>query len=567
MLGRLDALGLAGREIRVVGGGARSELWLQVKADVTGRPVRPVLAAEPTATGAAVLAGLAAGTFADAADAVARTVTPADRCYEPDQRTRGRLRGALCAVPGALRRHRESPGMIPGAVDLEAVRRDLASVPDAGRVRPLGLRLLLQGADAVARLPAVVADRCPPGSPVVVLAAATAIQMQGQDLRQLIEDCAAAGEFALRWCVVGPADGTVHADEQTVATATAAASGAACVLTVGSGTITDIGKAAAPVAAALVCVQTAASVNGYADPFSVLLRDGVKRTTPTRWPDALLIDSAVLASAPAELNRAGLGDEMAMFTASADWYLASVLGTAPADGADPAWHPAIAWLTRAEGDRLAELAGCLDSADGLAGLARILTLSGIAMGVAGSTAPASGMEHAVSHLLEMAGDARGEHGSFHGTQVGVASVLAAATWQHVRDRIAEHGLDRPVFLPGPDEARDRIQESFAWLDPSGAMAAECFAGYAVKLRAFAAADDPLAGLRADWQQHEAAIATLLAAPADIRDTLATAGLPVGFGQLAQPVERGDRALGHGVLRTPAPAGRRRRSCDAARRLA
>ncbi|HSR86636.1 MAG TPA: FGGY family carbohydrate kinase [Streptosporangiaceae bacterium] len=87
VLGRLDALGLAGREIRVVGGGARSELWLQIKADVTGRPVRPVLTAEPTATGAAVLAGLAAGTFADPADAVARTVTTSARSYEPDQRT------------------------------------------------------------------------------------------------------------------------------------------------------------------------------------------------------------------------------------------------------------------------------------------------------------------------------------------------------------------------------------------------------------------------------------------------------------------------------------------------
>jgi xylulokinase len=87
VLGRLDALGLAGREIRVVGGGARSELWLQIKADVTGRPVRPVLTAEPTATGAAVLAGLAAGTFADAADAVGRTVALSARCYEPDQRT------------------------------------------------------------------------------------------------------------------------------------------------------------------------------------------------------------------------------------------------------------------------------------------------------------------------------------------------------------------------------------------------------------------------------------------------------------------------------------------------
>ena len=33
---------LGGDEIRVVGGGARSPLWLQIKADVTGRPVRPV---------------------------------------------------------------------------------------------------------------------------------------------------------------------------------------------------------------------------------------------------------------------------------------------------------------------------------------------------------------------------------------------------------------------------------------------------------------------------------------------------------------------------------------------
>ena len=255
-----------------------------------------------------------------------------------------------------------------------------------------------------------------------------------------------------------------------------------------------------------------------------------------------------------------------MFTASADWYLASVLGAAPAEGADPAWHPLIAWLTRAEGEHLAELAGRLGSADGLAGLARLLTLSGIAMGVAGSTAPASGMEHAVSHLVEMAADARGEPGSFHGSQVGVATILAAATWQHVRARIAEHGLPRPVRLPEPDEALGRIQRAFAWLDPSGAMAAECFAGYAVKLRAFAAEADPLAGLRATWPRHEAAIGTLLAPPAGIRATLDTAGLPVTFGRLHAAGQRRDRALGHDVLRTAAPARRRRRSCDAARRV-
>ncbi len=88
VLGRLDALGLGGEQIRVVGGGARSELWLQIKADVTGRAIQLVLAAEPTALGAAVLAGLAAGTFADAADAVARTVQVAPRCYLPEEPAR-----------------------------------------------------------------------------------------------------------------------------------------------------------------------------------------------------------------------------------------------------------------------------------------------------------------------------------------------------------------------------------------------------------------------------------------------------------------------------------------------
>jgi xylulokinase len=87
VLGRMDALGLSGDEIRVVGGGARSTLWLQIKADVTGRRVQPVLCAEPTAAGAAILAGVAAGTFADPADGIKRTVRLAPRCFLPDPGT------------------------------------------------------------------------------------------------------------------------------------------------------------------------------------------------------------------------------------------------------------------------------------------------------------------------------------------------------------------------------------------------------------------------------------------------------------------------------------------------
>jgi xylulokinase len=88
VLGRMDALGLSGDEIRVVGGGARSVLWLQIKADVTGRRVQPVVSPEPTAAGAAILAGVAAGAFASPADGVARTVRLSPVTYRPDPRTR-----------------------------------------------------------------------------------------------------------------------------------------------------------------------------------------------------------------------------------------------------------------------------------------------------------------------------------------------------------------------------------------------------------------------------------------------------------------------------------------------
>lgn len=66
---RFEALGLGGEEVRVVGGGARSALWCQIKADVTGRVLRTLKNPEATAIGAAMLAGVAEGTYASLDDA------------------------------------------------------------------------------------------------------------------------------------------------------------------------------------------------------------------------------------------------------------------------------------------------------------------------------------------------------------------------------------------------------------------------------------------------------------------------------------------------------------------
>jgi glycerol-1-phosphate dehydrogenase [NAD(P)+] len=465
----------------------------------------------------------------------------------------------------------------PDWTDLDALRRELGG----SGLRPLGLGRVVAGEGALDALPGLVEELGGPGD-VVVLAAATPMTAGGRDLR-------AAAEAALggaRWAVLGPDDGAVHADASTLAAAARAAEGAGCVVTIGSGTITDIGKTIdlERPGSRLIAVQTATSVNGYADPFSVLLRNGVKRTTASRWPDALLVDTDVLAGAPPELNRAGAGDMMAMFTALADWYLACAVtgreprgegpGDAPVRPGDPRYHSAVARLVRARGPRLLALAaglggrpdpgatdpGATDPGttgpgttgpgttepgttdlstpgrSALGELAGLLTLSGIAMGVAGSTAPSSGMEHAVSHLLDMAATARGQRGSFHGTQVGVAAVVAARTWARVLDRIDDGALNRPAALPDPGAVRVRIERAFADVDPGGAMAAECFADYARKLTRLSAGGDPLAVLRASWSTHRAVLDDLLTDPATLAGALASAGLPARFADLPEPVD-------------------------------
>jgi len=56
-------------EVRVSGGGASSDLWLRIIADVIGLPVRVVGTAESAAHGAAMLAAVGAGAFDSVAEA------------------------------------------------------------------------------------------------------------------------------------------------------------------------------------------------------------------------------------------------------------------------------------------------------------------------------------------------------------------------------------------------------------------------------------------------------------------------------------------------------------------
>jgi glycerol-1-phosphate dehydrogenase [NAD(P)+] len=436
---------------------------------------------------------------------------------------------------------RESP-TIPGwppltPLDVAAIGQQLASGPGGDALQPVGLGQLADGPGALGRLADLAGRIRLPRGPVVVLAARAPVRAAGQDIWNTVGP-ALGSHRPVRWCVVG-SGARLRADKQTVAAATADVAGAACIVTIGAGTVTDVGKAAAHAAGRpaipLICVQAATSTGGFASPFAALFRDGVWQAVPARWPDALIIDPDVLASAPGDLNRAGLGEVIATITATADWHLAAAFAAGPAAAGGPAWNATVAGLGRASIADLEVLSAYLGSAAGLSTLARVLALGGIAAGAAGSTAPVSGTEHAISHLLDAAAAARGEPAARHGAQVGVASLVAASAWAHVLQRIDAGMLDRPARVPDPDQARNVLEAAFAELDPTGAMAAQRYAGYARKVRLLCSPGDPLAELRAGWRRHREQLEPLLAGPAELARVLRAAGLPVTFAELGVPV--------------------------------
>ena len=79
----LRELGVKPEVGRASGGGARSELWLRIVASVLGLPLELTESEEGSAYGAALLAGVRAGVFASAEDAVARCVRVSRR-VEPE---------------------------------------------------------------------------------------------------------------------------------------------------------------------------------------------------------------------------------------------------------------------------------------------------------------------------------------------------------------------------------------------------------------------------------------------------------------------------------------------------
>jgi xylulokinase len=75
--------GMIPAQIQTGGGGAASDRWCQIRANVFDRPFLRVEGRDPGALGAAVMAGVGSGSLPDLAKAAAAMIRT-DRVFEPD---------------------------------------------------------------------------------------------------------------------------------------------------------------------------------------------------------------------------------------------------------------------------------------------------------------------------------------------------------------------------------------------------------------------------------------------------------------------------------------------------
>jgi glycerol-1-phosphate dehydrogenase [NAD(P)+] len=202
------------------------------------------------------------------------------------------------------------------------------------------------------------------------------------------------------------------------------------VIVAGSGTLTDITRYATfSEGKPFISLPTAASMDGYASGIAAMQFDGLKASFSTHAPVAIFADLDIVASAPTEMTRWGLGDLLGKATAHFDWWLAHV-------ATGEVFCPAIAAQVRGPLNR------CLDEpehllrggAAGIEALLEGLIGSGLAMARIGSSRPASGSEHHMSHFWDLlAYQGRQPHRP-HGLQVGYGTRLAMS----LQRRALEH---------------------------------------------------------------------------------------------------------------------------------
>ena len=377
-----------------------------------------------------------------------------------------------------------------------------------GSARNLCLHLI----GSLQEAPSLLRSGLPPAKPAVVVDATTEA-LAGLDIARALH--------ASLIRVPTRADGTVVAGRQEAdwLQQQLAKVGAASAIAVGAGVLNDLTKYAShQLNIPCAVVATAPSMNGYTSAGAALLDSGIKTSVPCQAPRIVVAPLDVLAQAPARMIAAGFGDLCSRPVSGADWYLGHRLLATPynsdalrlVDSADD--------ITRDISTGLAQR-----SPESIARLTAGLLLSGMAMDIAGTSAPSSGCEHLISHHLDMFHFACGGNHDLHGCQVGVATIAMSRLYERfVATDIA--AIEAPTQEPWEDLA-ERLAQHFGLLWD----AVEPVARQVYELQTNGA--ERRAALHGQWQQIQTQVRRILGAEPGDSQQLALAGGPVRFREI------------------------------------
>lgn len=238
--------------------------------------------------------------------------------------------------------------------------------------------------------------------------------------------------------------------------ATLAEQGTDCLIAVGGGRPIDVAKSAAfMLDLPVVVVPTQLSTDGIASPISVIRENDQDVVSErSQLPVAVVADLDVLAAAPIEFARAGVGDLLSNRTAIKDWRIAEAAGAETVD--DFAALLATCAHLLIEGMDLAPLGRGELTVDLARRLLDGLVLSGIAMEIAGTSRPCSGSEHLISHALDHMEPGTASHGEQVAFGTLVATMLQGDDEQPIVEMLRSAGMTSAIDGFGLDP--DRLVE-------------------------------------------------------------------------------------------------------------
>ena len=210
-------------------------------------------------------------------------------------------------------------------------------------------------------------------------------------------------------------------NERAIATVEAELSDVDLIVGIGSGVIQDLCKYVGyynnlP----YLVVATAPSMDGYASNGAAMITGGMKVTYPAGLPIAIVADTEVLKNAPADMIRSGYGDIIGKFSALNDWKLSRLInGEYFCDYIYDATYEQIMLTINSAAGIIAH------DEDSIKQLMEALVIIGIMMSFAGSSRPASGSEHHLSHFFEITGIVDGKDYLPHGTDVAYSTFVTA----------------------------------------------------------------------------------------------------------------------------------------------